>query len=165
MTKKLIICLLIGFIGFFIGVYYLVQKDNSTQVFFTSYKVEDKEKPRVEVKQTSQDLGQMKVSDEKYKDFLVKNVGTRGLILSNISSSCGCTLGQLIYEGEKSPEFGMHSKSAYAKEIPPGKEASIRVIYRPYIMPVYGLVDREVYVETNDPQNSKLIFRVTANIK
>ena len=165
MTKKLIIGLLIGFFGFLIGIYYLVQRDNSTQVLFTSYKLGDKERPKVEVKQTSQDLGQMKVSDEKSKDFIIKNIGSRNLILSNISSSCGCTLGQLIYEGEKSSEFGMHSKRAFAKEILPGKEATIRVIYRPYIMPVYGLVEREVYVETNDPQNSRLIFRVTANIK
>lgn len=165
MTKKLIIGLLIGFLGFLIGIYYLVQRDNSTQVLFTSYKLEDKEKPKVEVKQTSQDLGQMKVSDEKSKDFIMKNIGSRNLILSNISSSCGCTVGQVIYQGEKSPEFGMHSKSAFAKEILPGKEAAIRVIYRPYVMPVYGLVEREVYVETNDPQNSKLTFKVTAMVR
>lgn len=76
-----------------------------------------------------------------------------------------CTVGQVIYQEKASQEFGMHSQSNYVAEIAPGKEATIKVTYRPYLMPVYGYVEREVYMATNDPLNSKLVFKVTATVQ
>jgi len=32
-------------------------------------------------------------------------------------------------------------------------------------MPVYGIIEREVYVSTNDPENPKLVFKVKATVK
>lgn len=164
MGSKIILSLIVGFFIVFIG--FIVAGEQKPQTLSsTSYNLQDKEKPQAEIKETSADLGAMKVSDEKYKDFIVKNIGSRNLVFSNITSSCNCTFGQVIYDGEESPEFGMHSQSIYSKEILPGKEAVIRVIYRPFVMPVYGYVEREVYVVTNDPAKSKLTLRVTATVK
>lgn len=59
----------------------------------------------------------------------------------------------------------MHSKDSYIAEIAPNKEAKLKVIYRPYIMPVYGQVEREAYLSTNDPQNPKLVFKIKAQVK
>ncbi|MCL5003761.1 MAG: DUF1573 domain-containing protein [Patescibacteria group bacterium] len=129
-----------------------------------SYAVSDAQKPRVEVAEDSRDLGPMKVSDEKSADFTVKNTGAKPLQLSDIQSSCMCTAAQIIYNGKSSEEFGMHSQSGAVAEIAPGQSAVVRVIYRPYQMPVYGYVEREVYVTTNDPLNSKLVFKVTASV-
>ena len=120
---------------------------------------------KIEALETAYDLGEMKVADVKYKDFTIKNSGINPLQITSLSSSCNCTFGQIIYKGQTSREYGMHAPGKFVSEIAVGDSAVIRVTYKPYIMPVYGLVDREVYVETNDPQNSKLIFRVTANIK
>ena len=59
----------------------------------------------------------------------------------------------------------MHAKSDDVIEIAPGKQALVRVIYVPSIMPVYGSVEREVYLNTNDPNSPKLTFKVIANVK
>jgi len=107
----------------------------------------------------------MKVSDDKSANFKIKNIGQKPLQLSNISSSCNCTFGQVIINGKESDVFGMHNVSDFAGEVFPGKEAIIKVTYRPSIMPVYGVIEREVYVSTNDPENPKLIFKVKANVK
>lgn len=164
MDKKIVLGTIALSVVIIVGFVLLAGKSDS-QTKVASYQVSDKERPKVEMEKTFADLGIMKVSEEKAVDFTVKNVGNRPLQLSKVSSSCGCTLGQIIINGKKSPEFGMHSKSTYMAELATGKEATVRAIYRPYIMPVYGVVEREVYVQTNDPANPKLIFKVKANVQ
>ena len=146
--------------------YLLIKGSNSNQAKeIVSYQGGGGEKPKAQAKTTFSDLGQIKVSDQKSVEFTLKNIGKKPLQLFNISSSCGCTVGQIIYKGKESQEFGMHSQSDYVDEINPGDEAKVRVIYRPYVMPVYGVVDREVYISTNDPDNPKLVFKVKAYVK
>lgn len=149
-----------------VGSYFLIKGSGGNQAKdVVSYQGNENEKPKAEAGVTSSDLGQMKVSEQKSVEFTLKNIGEKPLQLFNISSSCGCTLGQIIYKGKESQEFGMHSQSDYVDEIKPGDAAKVRVIYRPYVMPVYGAVDREVYVSTNDPENPKLVFKVKAYVK
>lgn len=165
--KKFIALTLVGAFVVLIGAYFFISAGNKSSqptTLVASYNSADKERPQAEVKQDSADLGSIKVSDQKSQDFLVKNIGKKPLQFSNITSSCGCTVGQVIYDGKTSDEFGMHSQSSEVFEIAPGKQATVRVIYRPYVMPVYGPVEREVYVETNDPANPKLVFKVNANV-
>lgn len=149
------------------GSYFLVAggKQKASAVAPAYYKVSDKEKPKAETKELLKDMGTMKISDQKSVDFVVKNVGSQPLQLSQISSSCGCTVGQVIIDGKESEEFGMHSQSDYIAEISPQKQATVKVTYRPYVMPVYGSVDREVYITTNDPENPKLVFKIKAVVK
>lgn len=140
---------------------------NSKQgiVSSSNYSKDSKQKPTAVAPKTSEDLGKMKVSDEKYADFLLENKGNRPLQITRITSSCNCTFGKILYEGKESEEYGMHSRGlGVAGEIAPGKTATVRVIYRPFIMPVYGFIEREVYIETNDPSNSNLTFKVTATV-
>lgn len=147
------------------GAYFFVNQGGmAVAKVIVNYQSTDKERPRAEVKVTSSDLGKMKVSDEKSAGFTIKNTGKKPLQLSDINSSCNCTFGQVVIDGKESEFFGMHNVSAFAGEILPGKEAKIKVIYRPYIMPVYGIVVREVYVTTNDPENPRLVFKVKANV-
>ncbi len=166
MSSKILIIALVIVSAFVIGLSYsLINKNPSSEVRVASYTASDKEKPEAGVVSTSFNLGKMKVSDEKSADFIVKNSGNKPLQLSNITSSCMCTAGQVILNGQASEEFGMHSDSSYVAQINPGQSATVRVIYRPFQMPVYGSVEREVYVATNDPDNPKLVFSVKAYVQ
>ncbi len=163
-TRTIIIGLVLFCIILIIGLIVGSTEPNST-VKILSYTTNDKARPKAEVKSTAADLGKMKVSDEKAASFTVKNSGQKPLQLYNITSSCMCTAGQVIVNGQASEEFGMHSESNYVGEIAPGQSATVKVIYRPYQMPVYGAVEREVYVTTNDPQNARLVFKVNAYVQ
>lgn len=145
--------------------YFVLSKTSSPEVKVASYTATDTEKPKVEVKETFFDMGKVKVSDQKTAEFVIKNIGTKPLQLYDISSSCGCTVGQISYQGKESKEFGMHSVGSFDQLIAPQTEAKVTVIYRPYVMPVYGIVEREVYISTNDPQNPKLVFKVKAFVQ
>src|SRR3989338_4774168 len=165
MNKYLIILGVLFTVGLVVGSYFLLNHGSNTAKPIASYQSTDKEKPKVEVKTTFSDLGKMKVSEDKSANFKIKNIGQKSLQLNNVSSSCDCTFGQVVIDGKESEIFGMHNVSDFAGEVLPGKEAIIKVTYRPSIMPVYGVVEREVYVTTNDPDNQKLVFKVKANVK
>ena len=49
-------------------------------------------------------------------------------------------------------------------EVPPGQTAVLRVIYRPKVMPVTGVVTRQVTFATNDPKNSTVEVSIKANV-
>ncbi|MEK7177860.1 MAG: DUF1573 domain-containing protein [Patescibacteria group bacterium] len=165
MPKSLIIGIILFSLVTIVGSYFLFASTNKPQVPIISYAISDKERPIVEVKETFFDFGTIKVSEEKAKDFILKNIGNKPLQLSNITTSCGCTVVQIIYKGKTSKEFSMHAQSEYVAEIAPQTTAKIRVIYRPYVMPVYGVVGREAYMSTNDPSNPKLVFKVKSFVK
>lgn len=165
MSTKLIVSVVLFMIIFVGGAYLLLASGNKPQILIASYSTSDKEKPVVEAKETSVDMGTIKVSDQKEKIFIIKNSGTKPLQLSKFTTSCNCTNVQITYQGKTSDEFGMHTQSDYVAEIAPKTEAQIKVIYRPFVMPVYGVVEREAYITTNDPITSKLVFKVKSFVK
>jgi hypothetical protein len=59
----------------------------------------------------------------------------------------------------------MHSSISWVGTLNPGKKATVKVIYRPYIMPVSGEITRDVYVQTNDPDNERITFTVKAFVE
>ncbi len=164
-TKTIVIGLILFSFIFIGGAYFLLAGGNKPEVKIASYNSKDKDRPIVEVKKNLVDLGEIKVADQKEASFTIKNTGTQPLQVYNMSSSCHCTFGQLTYQGKTSDEYGMSTISDTLASIAPNTEATVKVIYRPYIMPVYGPVEREVYLSTNDPNNQKLIFQVTAKVK
>ncbi len=120
---------------------------------------------KVEAKEIVADLGEMKVADVKSRDFTIKNIGENPLQITSVSSSCNCAFGQIVYKGQTSKEYGMHAPGGFVNQIAVGDTAIIRVTYKPYIMPVYGPVTRDVYVGTNDPDNPRLTFTVQTVVK
>ena len=130
-----------------------------------TYSADDRDRPIVELSVISQDLGQMKVSDIKSADFIIKNSGTKPLIINNISTSCDCTFTQIEIDGKTSPRFSMHKNPNWIGEIRSGKEAKLTTIYEPSIMPVKGAVIRNVFFTTNDPQNQNISLTVTATVE
>ncbi|MCL4417118.1 MAG: DUF1573 domain-containing protein [Patescibacteria group bacterium] len=165
MSVKTIIFGLIGFIVLVVALSFLMISGQKPVPNTTTYSIKENNRPKAETAVNFFDFGNIKVSDIKQKDFFLKNTGSKPLQILNINSSCGCTAGQIIYKDFTSKEYGMHSQSGYVTEIVPGDTATIRLIYRPATMPVYGFVEREVYVTTNDPLNQKLVFSIKANVK
>jgi hypothetical protein len=165
MSPKTLIIWMLVFIVSVVGIAFLLTAGQTPAPATATFSTQDTDKPKAETSNTSRNLGEIKVSDVKVEDYALKNVGTKPLQILNVNSSCGCTAGQIIYQGKTSKEFSMHTQSGFVTEIAPGDTATIRLTYRPASMPVYGLVEREVYVETNDPANSKLIFSITAKVK
>lgn len=149
------------------GSFLLFAKSEETtpSASIVSYTAFDKDRPIAEVKKTTFDMGVIKVSDQKETAFTVKNTGAKPLQLFNFTTSCGCTAVQIVYRGRTSEEFSMHSKDDYIAVVAPQTEASVKVIYRPYVMPVYGAVGREAYVSTNDPKNPKLVLSIKAYVQ
>lgn len=167
MPKSMIVGMILFSLILIVGSYFLLVSGsgNKPQVPIVTYQTSDNEKPIVEAKETFTDFGTIKVSEEKTKEFIIKNIGKRPLQLSNFSTSCGCTVVQIIYQSKTSDEFSMHAQGDYILEVAPQTQATIRVTYRPYIMPVYGVVGREAYISTNDPAVPKLVLKVKSFVK
>lgn len=131
----------------------------------STYSLTDSQKPKAVISSLFSDLGNMKVNDEKSANFTIENKGSKTLQLFKISSSCDCTFGKVTIGDISSPEMGMHAKNAWVGNIEPGQKADLAVIYRPFIMPVKGVITRDVFVQTNDPDQKSLTFTVKAFIE
>ena len=165
MSTKAIIVGSTVFLAAIIGVSVLLTTGQKSTPGTLTYSATSTDKPIAETPDSLFDFGEIKVSEVKEKEFVLKNTGTKPLQILNINSSCGCTAGQIIYNNSTTKEYGMHAQSGYLMDIAPGTQALIKVIYRPFQMPVYGAVEREVYVTTNDPAREKLIFAVKAYVR
>lgn len=165
MSAKTIILLTIGFFVMLFGMAFLVTRGQKSDPATISYKNGDADRPKAEVLTSLIDIGEMKVGDVKEVSFQLKNTGNKPLQILNINSSCNCTFGQIIYKDLTTKQYGMHKQSGYVTDVVPGDSATVKVIYNPSIMPVYGPVSRDVYVSTNDPENPKLIFTIKTVVK
>lgn len=165
MSIKAIILAVSGFAVLILGMTFLVTRGQKPTPKTESYQRESTDRPKVEVPTSYMDIGPMKVSETKDASFVLKNVGTKPLQILNINSSCNCTFGQVIYKDITTNKFGMHKQSGYVTDVAPGDSATVKVIYTPAIMPVYGFVSRDVIITTNDPENPKLIFTLKTEVK
>lgn len=166
MSPKVIIISTLIFLGIVAGLAYLISSGQKLTPAPITFASQDSDRPKAETAQTTFDLGEIKVSDVKQQDYTLKNSGTKPLQILGVSSSCGCTAGQIIYQGTTSKEYSMHSqKGGLVAEIAPGDSAIVRLTYRPATMPVFGAVGRDVYVTTNDPNKQKLTFGIRAIVK
>jgi hypothetical protein len=115
------------------------------------------------------DLGSMKVSEEKFADFEIKNSGTQPLKIFRVFTSCDCTFAKIFINGKESPEFNMEMHSPmealrWQGEVLPSATATLRVIYKPLIMPVFGPIERSVMFSTNDPDQKQVQVDIKAII-
>lgn len=131
-----------------------------------SYQTTDEERPRLTtLGESLADLGTLEVSEERSATFKIKNEGQKPLQIHHGSTNCGCTFGRIKTGTNESPFFGMHSHQNFLIEIQPQSEAEVEVIYRPYLMPVYGKVQRAVTLKTNDPEKPEVEFVVEAVVE
>ena len=128
------------------------------------------EATKVQIFEEDRELGTMLVSDERTAEFLLRNVGGKPLEISQVRTSCMCTFAQVIIDDEESPDFNMvmhNSTSAQRWKgiVEPGLSATIRVIYRPSLMPVEGSVARNVKFNTNDPSRPVVELGIHATVQ
>jgi len=119
--------------------------------------------PKVTTSESYFDWGDIKINGGvAEKEFEIKNEGEGVLNLSSVVTSCACTTAQLIKDGEASPLFGMHTKSSYIMEVASGESAKLKVVFDPTFHGPSGVgpISRQVFVNTNDPEKSKLTFYV-----
>lgn len=131
----------------------------------TQYNTSDQNRPKIEISQRDFDLGTMKLTDTKTVEIAIKNIGEKPLTLSDFTTSCGCTLIQIFIGEEKSPEFSLHNKVVWQRDLESGQSATIKVTYQPKLMPVEGKVDRAAFFKTNDPDNPNVQINLTAFIE
>ncbi len=161
---KLIIGGTLGTVALLIGAIFLFSSGQKPAFAEVKYSSSDSDRPKAQTDKNLADIGSMSVNDEKTADFALKNAGTKPMQILNLTTSCHCTFGQIIYNGKESDKFSMNGSPGVITEIAPGDTATVRVIYIPSIMPVYGAVEREAYIDTNDPDNKKLVFSITMNV-
>lgn len=122
---------------------------------------------QVEVAQSSYDWGTIGINDGKVQaQYEIKNTGSDPLKLANVVTSCSCTTAILTRGEEKSPVFGMHTKSSYVMEVPSGETALLTIEFDPLFHGPTGVgpITREINIDTNDTKNQKLSFTATANV-
>jgi hypothetical protein len=94
--------------------------------------------PRIEIQPESHDFGKVEQNLKLTKDFEVKNIGDEDLIITRISTSCGCT-----------------AALTSERVVKPGKTTNLKVTFetRRY----KGPVQRSVSVASNDPRRIRTV--------
>ena len=129
--------------------------------------------PKIIFEQTSYDFGQVSQADGiVFTYFPIKNKGESNLVIDKLSTSCGCTLASIVYQGEEGPTFTMpgHGKenpANWSVEIAPGDEAQLKIYYDPNthgeqkedVLPV----TRTISIFSNDPVEFEKQVRIDLN--
>lgn len=131
----------------------------------SQFSATDANRPEIAVSENNFSFGRMAASETKDKDIIITNRGQSPLVLTNFKTSCDCTSIELIYNGEASPRFSMHTNSSWQADIAPAASAIVRITYQPSIMPVSGRVERSAFFQTNDPVNANITVSFTAEVE
>ncbi|MFQ6049607.1 MAG: DUF1573 domain-containing protein [Candidatus Paceibacterales bacterium] len=128
------------------------------------------DRPIISLNPNSYDFGD--VSQKKGKVFTyfdLKNEGKDALVIDRLETSCGCTFGAIIFNGEESPYFTMPGHGYDNPEwdgvsIPPGEQAQLKVMYNPDVHKDFrGAAIREISVFSNDPIDFEKRVRIELN--
>lgn len=132
-----------------------------------SVQIELDSEAKAQLEKTTHNWDKIDMADGKVEaQFTIESTGNHPLKLYDVKTSCMCTEAQLISDNQTSPTFDMHSKSNYVLELAKGKSAQLKVVFDPeYHGPSgVGPITRQVEVSTNDQDNSKLTFLLTATV-
>lgn len=122
------------------------------------------------IDKTFEDFGTMKADEDKTAVFTITNVSSDSTLrIWGVSTSCDCTFASVNIGSVETGEFNMpaHMNATlrnWIGEVPAGGNALLKVTYRPKIMPVVGVVTRQVKFSTNDPKNAEVELSVKANV-
>ncbi|MEK9156207.1 MAG: DUF1573 domain-containing protein [Patescibacteria group bacterium] len=119
--------------------------------------------PRVVLSQDYFNYGPLKNKfDIITHSFTITNEGKSDLFVYKLTTSCHCTTAQLIYNNESSPKWGMTSSQLWYVPIKPGESATVVIEYDPKQMINDGLIQRAIYIGTNDPESPELTYKFDA---
>ncbi|MBI3955835.1 DUF1573 domain-containing protein [Candidatus Gottesmanbacteria bacterium] len=122
------------------------------------------------IDKTFEDFGDMKGDEEKTAEFTITNTSASSVLrIWNVSTSCDCTFASVVINGQETGEFNMPmhmiaSLKNWIGDVPTKQTAILKVTYRPKVMPVVGVVTRQVTFSTNDPKNETVEVSVKANV-
>ena len=166
-TIIFIICAIVVLsLSIFLGSKYLGQGKGQGNVRgVSSYVKDDPAAPKLDLTEKTFEFGKIQISDVAKHDFKIKNIGKNPLVISSLTTSCHCTSAILKVPGQDdTPATGMHKMQPWTREIVTGGEAVVEVIYEPAKMPVRGAVNRIIYLQTNDPNNSDPKLEINAEV-
>jgi hypothetical protein len=104
--------------------------------------------PQLDMPSMSHDCGRIYEVWDVTHTFAVQNTGTDDLVISNLVTSCGCTVAELS-----------------SSVIPPGERADLTVTFDADFHETQGEVVRLVWFATNDPTWPWGEVRITADVK
>ncbi len=112
------------------------------------YNIQNKssQPPTISISEEEWDFGRIKEDESPVHIFTIKNIGREELIISRVRASCGCTATMLSSDN-----------------IRPGKSAELKVTFNP--VGYNGLVKKDIYIESNDPQLPKTKITVIAEVE
>jgi len=159
---KVILGALVASLAIIIGAVFLFGNDKSP-------KRESLGQASMTIDKTFEDFGSMKSDEERTATFTVSNTSNSSLRIWNVATSCDCTFASLVIDGVETGEFNMTMHTSgnlknWIGEVAAGKQAILKVTYRPKVMPVTGVVTRQVTFSTNDPKNETVEISVKANV-
>ena len=116
--------------------------------FLIFYNIQNKssQPPTISFSEEEWDFGKIKEDERPVHVFTIKNTGREELIISRVRSSCGCAATMLSSDN-----------------IQPGKSAELKVTFNP--TGYNGLVKKDIYIESNDPQLSKTKLTITTEVE
>ena len=110
---------------------------------------EEKEKPapaaRIKAEPASWDFGRAFPNQRLRKEFRLRNVGGRELVIEKVSTTCGCT----VAEG-------------YDRTVPPGGSTPLVVSLE--TRQSSGRIEKRVAIRSNDPETPILEIAVAATV-
>lgn len=140
-------------------------------LFAKSYTSEEKHlgAPKLEIFENEYDAGDILMSGGLIRHtYEIKNTGEGDLKIDKVWTSCHCTTAILKVGDKESPEFGMDgSRAFWSQKLAPGETGQLEVIFDPAFHGHQGMGQaiRVVYLSTNDPQNKRAEFKMSANVQ
>lgn len=159
---KVIIGAIIASVAIIVGAVFLLGNDKSP-------KREALGAASMTIDKVFENFGDMKADEEKTATFTITNTSDAVLRIWNVATSCDCTFASVVINGVETGEFNMPmhmiaSLKNWIGEVPTKQTALLKVTYRPKVMPVTGVVTRQVRFATNDPKNAEVEVSVKANV-
>ena len=116
--------------------------------FLIFYNIQNKssQPPTISLSEEEWDFGKIKEDERPVHIFTIKNTGREELIISRVRSSCGCAATMLSSDN-----------------IQPGKSTELKVTFNP--TGYNGLVKKDIYIESNDPQLPKTKITVIVEVE
>lgn len=118
--------------------------------------------PDIQVNPLSYDFGTMP-QEARTTRIIVSNEGDSSLKITEIETDCVCTSAVFTVGGRVSPVFRMPDPSVqWSETLLPGQTGYLDVTYDPSIVNHYGQTTRVVYINSNDPDTSRVQVVITA---
>ena len=104
--------------------------------------------PRLDIPSADHDFGRVYGQWDVTHVFAIQNTGDADLVLSNLVTSCGCTVAELS-----------------SSVVPPGQRADLAVTFDAGFHETKGAVTRLVWFATNDPSQPWAEVRIAADVR